>query len=88
MVRAATVAPLLVLATEMRCRPLDGLTELWNDARDQRLRYSVGSPVRVLDALLRDRRRWEISRSSPRFLPRLHKVGLEQRGLPRLFQPQ
>jgi len=32
------------------------LTDLWNAALDQRMNYSVGSPVGVLDALLRQRR--------------------------------
>ena len=44
------------ITTEMRCRLLDGLTDLWNAALDQRMSYSVSSPVGVLDALLRDRR--------------------------------
>jgi len=43
----------------MRCRPLEGLTDLWNAALDQRMNYSVGSPVGVLDAPLRKRRPWE-----------------------------
>jgi hypothetical protein len=41
---------------EMRGRLLDGLTDLWDTALDQRLSYSDSSPVGVLDALLRERR--------------------------------
>ena len=44
------------ITAEMRCRLLEGLTDLWNAALDQRMSYSVGSPVRVLDALLDERR--------------------------------
>ncbi|MBV8995842.1 MAG: hypothetical protein JO287_19550 [Pseudonocardiales bacterium] len=44
------------ITAEMRCRLLDGLTDLWNAALDQRMSYSVGSPVGVLDALLKERR--------------------------------
>ena len=43
------------ITTEMRCRLLDGLTDLWNAALDQRMSYSASSPVTVLDALLRQR---------------------------------
>ena len=43
------------ITAEMRCRLLDGLTDLWNTALDQRMNYRVGSPVR-LDTLLRQRR--------------------------------
>jgi hypothetical protein len=39
----------------MRWRLLEGLTDLWDAAFDQRMNYSVGSPVGVLDALLRER---------------------------------
>ena len=39
----------------MRCRLVEGLTDLCNAALDQRMNYSVGSPVTVLDALLRQR---------------------------------
>jgi hypothetical protein len=38
------------------CRLLEGLTNLGNAALEQRMNYSVGWPVRVLDALLRKRR--------------------------------
>jgi hypothetical protein len=44
------------ITAEMRCRLLEGLTDLWNAALDQRMNYSVGSPVGVLDTLLRERR--------------------------------
>lgn len=40
----------------MCCRLLEGLTNLWNVALDQRMNYSVGSPVGVLDVLLRQHR--------------------------------
>ena len=43
------------ITAEMRCRLLEGLTDLWNTALDQRMNYRVGSPVRQ-DALLRQRR--------------------------------
>jgi len=43
----------------MRWRLLEGLADVWNAALDQRMSYSVGSPVTVLDALLRQRRPWE-----------------------------
>ena len=43
------------ITAEMRCRLLDGLTDLWNAALDQRMSYSASSPVTVLDALLRQR---------------------------------
>lgn len=41
------------ITAEMRCRFLEGLTDLWNAALDQRRRCSVGALVGVLDALLR-----------------------------------
>jgi len=44
------------IIAEIRWRLLEGLTDLCNAALDQRMNYSVGSPVRVLDALLRQRR--------------------------------
>lgn len=44
------------ITTSMRTRLMDGLTELWNDALDQRREYSTGSPIQVLDAQLRSRR--------------------------------
>jgi integrase len=44
------------ITTSMRCQLMEGLTALWNDAHDQRLSYSVGSPVEALDALLKGRR--------------------------------
>jgi hypothetical protein len=43
------------ITAEMRWRLLEGLTDLWDAAFDQRMNYSVGSPVGVLDALLRER---------------------------------
>ena len=46
------------ITAEMRWRLLEGFTDLWNAALDQRMNYSVGSPVGVLDALLRQRRLW------------------------------
>jgi integrase len=39
---------------EMRRRLLDGLTDLWCAALDARRRLAAGSPVAVLDALLRE----------------------------------
>ena len=44
------------ITAEIRCRPLEGLSDLWNPVLDQRMNYSVGSPVTVLDALLRQHR--------------------------------
>jgi integrase len=44
------------ITADMRRQLLDGLTDLWDAALDQRLRYSGSSPVGVLDALLRERR--------------------------------
>lgn len=38
---------------EMLGRLMDGLTELWSEALDQRREYCASSPVSVLDALLR-----------------------------------
>jgi hypothetical protein len=42
------------ITAEMRRQLLDGLTDLWDAALDQRLRSSDSSPVGVLDALLRE----------------------------------
>jgi hypothetical protein len=42
------------ITADMRRQLLDGLTDLWDAALDQRLRYSGSSPVEVLDALLRE----------------------------------
>jgi hypothetical protein len=39
----------------MRQQPLDGLTRLWVAALDTRRAFSPGSPVAVLDGLLRQR---------------------------------
>ena len=39
----------------MRRRLLDGLTELWEAALDARRALSPGSPVAILDRLLRHR---------------------------------
>jgi hypothetical protein len=41
---------------EMWRRLMDGLTQLWNEALAARRRLSPGSPVAVLDRLLRDQR--------------------------------
>ncbi|MDH6124620.1 hypothetical protein P3T39_001562 [Kitasatospora sp. GP82] len=40
---------------EMRRDPLDGLTGMWEATLDARRQMSPGSPVAVLDALLRAR---------------------------------
>ena len=42
---------------EMRRRLMDGLTEVWDAALAARRAISPGSPVAVLDRLLRDRGR-------------------------------
>jgi len=44
------------ITVEMRCRLLEGLTNLGNAALDQRMNYRVGLPVTLLDAPLRQRR--------------------------------
>lgn len=41
------------VTAEMRRRLLDGLTELWLAALEERRRMAAGSPVAVLDALLK-----------------------------------
>jgi hypothetical protein len=41
----------------MLARLLDGLTDLWHEALDERRAMTPGSPVAVLDRLLRER--WE-----------------------------
>jgi hypothetical protein len=43
------------ITPEMRAQLLDGLTGLWLAALDLRRAMSPGSPVAVLDRLLRDR---------------------------------
>lgn len=43
------------ITPEMRRRLMAGLTELWEAALDERRAFSPGSPVAVLDRLLRRR---------------------------------
>jgi hypothetical protein len=45
------------VTAEMRRRLMDNLAELWNAALDQRREMAAGSPVAVLDNLLKGRRK-------------------------------